>query len=55
MRYWKGKIEELRGTCVPVLICPPQIPYGLALGSKAVLNGKRQETNQLSRGTTILQ
>jgi hypothetical protein len=27
--YWQGKTKELREKCVPVPLCPPQIPHGL--------------------------
>jgi hypothetical protein len=28
--YWLGKREQLKGKHVPVPLCPPQIPHGLA-------------------------
>jgi hypothetical protein len=47
----KGKTEELGEKPVPVLLCPPQIPHGLAPGANPGFRGERPETNRLSHGT----
>ena len=49
-----GETEVLGENPVPMLLCPPQIPYGLTLGSNSGLHGGSPATNRLSHGTATI-
>jgi hypothetical protein len=46
-----GENRQLGEKPVSVPLCPPQISYGLDLGSNPGLRGERPATNCLSHGT----
>jgi hypothetical protein len=48
-----GENRQLGEKPVPVPLCPPQISYGLDLGSNPGLRGERPANNRLSHGTTL--
>jgi hypothetical protein len=53
--YWQVKIIELREKPVPVLLCPPQIPFlWTDLGVNPDLCGERLATNCLSHSMALL-
>jgi hypothetical protein len=51
---WQGKTEELGEKPVPVPLCPPQIPHGLARDRTPGLRGGRPAANRLSYGIVLL-